>query len=202
MEKKIDNNKLEEIDGLFNKLFDKLDVLVEELEVNTGKNMVEKQEGNVINIENGIYLTDPCYSTTTWCQQLLEDVKSGKWLVDYEYNEYEDGTEQEVILSLAHEDYGMAIFSDFYDEVIDSVALGVDSGTIGVFDKDYYEKYHYANSINDDWYDNNICLSSFRRGANITDEKGVWVNTSCGDGEYVAQLYKKDGKIYGIEIIC
>ena len=96
-----------------------------------------------IYLSKEVYLTDTCYDITTWCQDLLKNVKEGKWLVDYEYNKYDDDMEQEVILSLAHEDYGMAIFNDFYDEVKNSCILGVDSGTIGVFNKDYYEKYHF-----------------------------------------------------------
>ena len=156
-----------------------------------------------IELGNEVYLTDPCYDTTTWCQQLLKNVKSGKWVVDYEYNEFKDGMEQQVILSIAHEDYGMTIFND-YDEVVDSASLGVDSGTIGIFDKRYYEKYHFENKIDEDWYSKNICdfTKTLRRGANITDDNGVWVNTSYGDGEYVAELYMKDGEICGIEITC
>ena len=108
-----------------------------------------------------------------------------------------------MILSVAHEDYGMTIFND-YDEVVDSASLGVDSGTIGIFDKDYYEKYHFENKIDEDWYNKNICdfTKTLRRGANITDDNGVWVNTSYGDREYIAELYMKDGEICGIEIIC
>lgn len=156
-----------------------------------------------IELGNEVYLTDPCYDITTWCQQLLKNVKSGKWVVDYEYNEFEDGMEQQVILSVAHEDYGMTIFED-YDEVVDSAFLGVDSGTIGIFDKDYYKKYHFENKIDENWYSKNICdfTKTLRRGVNITDDNGVWVNTSYGDGEYVAELYMKDGEICGIEITC
>lgn len=161
------------------------------------------ETNKVIKLGKEVYLTDPCYDITTWCQQLLKKVKSGNWVVDYEYNEFEDGMKQQVILSMAHEDYGMTIFND-YDEVVDSASLGVDSGTIGIFDKDYYEKYHFENKIDEDWYDKNICdfTKTLRRGANITDDNGVWVNTSCGDGEYVAELYMKDGEICGIEITC
>ena len=157
-----------------------------------------------IYLSKEVYLTDTCYDITTWCQDLLKNVKEGKWLVDYEYNKYDDGMKQEVILSLAHEDYGMAIFNDFYDEVKDSCILGVDSGTIGVFNKDYYEKYHFENDIDNDWYEKNICsaTNALRRGANITDNEGVWINTSCGDGEYSANLYIKGGEVCGIEIIC
>ena len=154
-----------------------------------------------IELGNEVYLTDPCYDTTTWCQQLLKNVKSGKWVVDYEYNNYEDGTKKEVILSIAHKDYGMTIFSD-YDEVVDSVVLGVDSGTIGIFDKRYYENYHGENKIDEDWYDKNICGEYLRRGANITDEKGVWCNTAYGDGVCVAEIYMKNGEVCGIEISC
>lgn len=183
----------------FDKLFDRLDILYDNLEQKVKEKEKNNMETNkVIKLGKEVYLTDPCYDTTTWCQQLLKNVKSGKWVVDYEYNEY-----QEIILSIAHEDYGMTIFSE-YDEVVDSVVLGVDSGTIGIFDKRYYENYHYEDKINDKWYEENICdfSNTLRRGANITDNKGVWVNTSCGDGEYVAELYMKDGEICGIEITC
>lgn len=156
-----------------------------------------------IELGNEIYLTDPCYDITTWCQQLLKNVRSGKWVIDYEYNKLKNKTEQEVVLSIAHEDYGMTIFNE-YDEKIDSVELGVDSGTIGIFDKEYYEKYHFDNKIDDIWYEENICdfSNTLRRGANITDNKGVWVNTSYGDGEFIAEIYMKNGEVCGIEIIC
>ena len=75
------------------------------------------ETNKVIKLGKEVYLTDPCYDITTWCQQLLKKVKSGNWVVDYEYNEFEDGMEQQVILSVAHEDYGMTIFND-YDEVV------------------------------------------------------------------------------------
>ena len=29
-----------------------------------------------IELGNEVYLTDPCYDITTWCQQLLKNVKS------------------------------------------------------------------------------------------------------------------------------
>ena len=163
--------------------------------------MEEKQVE--IELGNEIYLTDTCYDISTYCQQLLDNVKSGKWIVDYEYNEYEDGMERETILSIAHKDYGMTIFNE-YDSIEDSIALGVDSGTIGIFDKEYYEKYHFEDKIDDEWYDENICDFSkvLRRGANITDGKGVWTFTSCGDGEYIAELYIKNGQVCGIEIVC
>lgn len=188
----------------FDKLFDRLDILYDNLEQKVKEKEKNNMETNkVIKLGKEVYLTDPCYDITTWCQQLLKKVKSGNWVVDYEYNEFEDGMEQQVILSVAHEDYGMTIFND-YDEVVDSASLGVDSGTIGIFDKDYYEKYHFENKIDEDWYDKNICdfTKTLRRGANITDDNGVWVNTSYGDGEYVAELYMKDGEICGIEITC
>ena len=54
-----------------------------------------KEERKTIQIEDAVYLTDPCYDITTWCQDLLHNVKSGTWVIDYEYNEYEDGTEQD-----------------------------------------------------------------------------------------------------------
>lgn len=157
-----------------------------------------------IKLSKEVYLTDPCYNIKTWCQELLKNVKEGEWLVYYEYKQFDDDMQQLVILSLAHEDYGYSIFSETYDEIQESSILGVDSGNIGVFDKEYYEKYHYNDSINDEWYDNTICnfTKVTRRGLNITENKGVWVNTSYGDGVYVAKLYIKNGKICGIQIEC
>ena len=59
-----------------------------------------KEERKTIQIEDAVYLTDPCYDITTWCQDLLHNVKSGTWVIDYEYNEYENGTGQEVIYNI------------------------------------------------------------------------------------------------------
>ena len=186
----------------FDKLFDKLDILCDSLEQKIKEREVENNMliNKKIELGNEVYLTDTCYDTTTWCQQLLTNVKSGKWVVDYEFDNKDN--ELKTTLSIAHEDYGMAIFNDFYDEVKSSMELGVDSGTIGIFDKDYYEKYHYECSIDDTWYENNIINSVGRRKEHITDNKGVWVNTTYGDGVYYANLYIKDNEICGIEISC
>lgn len=156
-----------------------------------------------ISLGKEVYLTDPCYNTTTWCQHLLKKVKEGKWIIDYDYDEFEDGMEQRVILTLAHEDYGFGILEGGYDRKEDSYVLGVDSGTIGVFDKEYYEKYHFATNIDCDWFDKHICNNThLRRGVNITNGKGVWIDTSFGDGEFDAQLYIKNEEVVGIEIVC
>lgn len=165
----------------------------------------EKEKSNmetnkVIKLGNEVYLTDPCYNITTWCQELLKDVKSGNWIIDYKYNEYDD-FERETILTLFHEE-NEKIFEE-YDKKIESKELGVDSGTIGIFGKEYYEKYHFETSIDEVWYDNNICnTKSNYRNINITENKGVWIHTSYGDGCYVADLYIKDDKICGIKIEC
>lgn len=58
----------------FDKLFDRLDILCDSLEQ---KKIKESEEDNMlirkkIELGNEVYLTDPCYDTTTWCQQLLK----------------------------------------------------------------------------------------------------------------------------------
>ena len=147
-----------------------------------------------------VYLTDPCYDISTWCQALLTNVKDGKWLVNYEYKviDQEEG-EKEVVLSLAHKDYGMDIFKNLYDKVEESCELGVDSGTLGIFDKKYYEKYHDKNKIDEVWYDRTIC--NYQRCVNITEGKGAWCRTTYGDGAYIAELYTKNNQVCGIKII-
>lgn len=201
LEELLKEEELEDFDNTFNKLCDNLDKLTNAMEEQYNPKQQIELHNATIELGKEVYLSDPCYDISTWCQDWLRNVRSGKWLVNYEYNEYNDGAKQEIILSLAHEDYGMAIFEDYYDKKSDSCTLCVDSGTFGVFDGKYYEEHHFENTIDDEWYENNIINSGFRRGLNITDGKGLWVNTSYGDGEYSAELYSKDGEIVGIEII-
>lgn len=176
-------------------LVNELDILCKELEQETA------QKNGKICLGDKLYLTDPCYAISVECQQLLENVNSGIWSVAYNCNEYEDNR-KEVILSLNHEDYNN-IFED-YEEKITSKELGVDSGTIGVFDREYYEEYHFDNGIDNNWYEKNICdfEHNIQEGLNLTENKGVWIYTSCGDGSFVANLYLKNDKVCGIEIIC
>lgn len=144
-----------------------------------------------------VYITDPCYQTNVWCNQLVQDVKKGIWSIEYKKNE------ECVILQLFHVDYGKEIFKNgVYDRKEISTELGVDSGTIGVFDKDYYEKYHYPNSIDEEWYNKYVCESDVNNHINITNSYGVFVSTFAGDGEYYATLFYKDNKVCGIQIVC
>lgn len=71
-----------EIKENFDKLFDKLEKLCDKLEKD-----IKDRENRNMNISNEIelgkevYLTDPCYDTSSWCQDLLHNVK--KWYLGY-----------------------------------------------------------------------------------------------------------------------
>lgn len=74
---------------------------------------------------------------------------------------------------------------------------GVDSGTCGIYDEEYYRKYHTENEVDDDWYEKNVIeMEEF----NITDNLGVISRSGCGDGLYPVYADYKDGKAFALRV--
>lgn len=103
-----------------------------------------------LNLKNKVVVSDPCYKIGTWCQGILENVKEGQYLAQ-SYSQ-DNGTIVAGI-SLVHEDYINAEL----DYELQSFKVGVDSGQAGIFNYDYYEKYHKDETgkdcLNSNWFD-------------------------------------------------
>lgn len=150
-----------------------------------------------------VMVSDPCYEIGVWCQGIIENVKSGR------YNCYVDDGDagtwggRTYRLLAVHSDYD--VYNNVYCDDHLKFDVGVDSGTCGIFDFEYYKSNHNElgeNNIDQDtWYDINV-FEECENGYNICDEKGVWSQSGYGDGSYNCYVQRdKDGNVVAIEII-
>lgn len=108
----------------------------------------------IIQLGNKVMVSDPCYGLNTWCQGVLENVLPGEYTCKVEFSYEGDWGIRVAGIWVIHKDY-----VDF-DEIIwtaEDFEVGVDSGTAGVFDYEYYKKYHKdtkeKNHVDRNWYD-------------------------------------------------
>lgn len=132
-----------------------------------------------IEITSGkIVCSDPCYDLGIWCAE-------NQSAVNGIYNVYiilDKTTKRHKALEVIHKDYDTKNLS--WD--VSGCSCGVDSGTFGFFDYEYYEKYHEGDvenkDKNDKWYEDNICAIDGHEYN--TDNKGYWSQAGYGDGYY------------------
>ena len=109
----------------------------------------------IIKLGSKVMVSDPCYGLGTWCQGVLENVLPGNYKCDVEYSDDGDWGERVSAIEVVHENYDRPV--EFEPE---SFEVGVDSGQAGIFDYDYYVKYHddcdIRPHVDDNWYDR-IC---------------------------------------------
>ena len=136
------------------------------------------------NVESGkIMASDPCYSIGVWCQGDVP-ARNGKYYVYITRKKekgFEHWGERNWEMEIVHEDFAHFTTDDLNWEMSGG-SFGVDSGTFGFFDYDYYAKYH-TEELNEDWYDRNVCDVEGHWNADI-DGKGVWCQSGYGDGSY------------------
>jgi hypothetical protein len=112
---------------------------------------------------NKVMVSDPCYGTDTWCQGVLENVREGFW--DAYIKMSDEGlwgkrVAELVAINLDYNDEYAGLTSEDINEP-QKFEVGVDSGTAGIFDYDYYCKYHTEKTVDDEWYDNQIIHQFF-----------------------------------------
>ena len=153
----------------------------------------------MINLSNKVMISDPCYLIDSWCQGEIENVVPGT------YNCYVlDGD----VPSWGHRIKELFITNSnrpISREEINTLMdfeVGVDSGIAGIFDYDYYEKYH--KDSHDDaykaWFDKYVLKNhpDFR----ITSDLGVWSRSGVGDGSYECYIHcDETGSVDAIRIV-
>lgn len=105
-----------------------------------------------IELKDSVYVSDPCYDTETWCQALIENLKPGKYIGYMKKADFGPGGFGGIRVTdiwITHMDYPHLYPVKILDETID---IGVDSGQAGIYDKEYYEKYHVP-KLDEHWYD-------------------------------------------------
>lgn len=143
-----------------------------------------KQELGTIELSDKVYVSDPCYRVGTWCQAFVEGLKPGKYygfMYKKDFGPGGLGGIRVTDLWIAHENYIKNYPTKLLDSTID---IGVDSGAAGIYDKEYFEKYHtledgkYISDYpeSDEWYERQFDL---RYSFDINGEKFIeprWVD--------------------------
>ena len=153
-----------------------------------------------ITLGSKVVVSDPCYSIPTWCQEIVEGVKPGKYNVFIHKLDIDGWGERVCALVAIHEDHEFNnIYLDHYSDNI-----GVDSGQAGIFDYSSYRNDSIVDSIpkmklkeeftlyggrmesGDEWYER-ICTHTLSEESWGTYDTGVVSSSGIGDGSY--QLY-------------
>lgn len=113
-------------------------------------NIIDK---GTINLGNTVMVSDPCYGLGTWCQGDIENVLSGEYQCKVGFVDEGEWGVRVADIEVTHKDY----VDKFLEMHREEFEVGVDSGQAGIFDYEYYEKYHGAATdyphVDKEWYD-------------------------------------------------
>ena len=158
---------------------------------------IMKKKIGTITLSDTTYLSDPCYGTDTWCNDVIATIP-GEYNVYITRSESKDGFFKDRITSLIaiHKDY-VKFLKRLPNNDKYTISCGVDSGTCGIFNGEYFEKHHDDLHANDDWYDQNVMtMDDFK----ITDGLGAICSSGCGDGFYPAFAEYEGENAFAIRI--
>lgn len=153
-----------------------------------------------IKLGSKVMVSDPCYGLGTWCQGVLENVLPGNYNCNVEYSDEGDWGVRVALIEVVHEDYDGVFCMD-----MENFEVGVDSGQAGIFDYDYYAKYHDSCDVrphvDDDWYDRVGDITLSEESAGSIDNLGFVSSSGFGDGGYTCWTERnKDGYIIAIRV--
>ena len=153
-----------------------------------------------------VMVSDPCYHIGTWCQGVLENVKSGVWeayLKMIDTGMWGVRVAELITISSEHCEKHLTIMDEHQE-----FEVGVDSGCAGIFDYEYYYKTHADEKVKEDWYDKQIMRQFFPGDEStwqksvFTESNGVVSNSGYGDGGYDCYVARNaEGEIVGIRIV-
>ena len=130
-----------------------------------------------VELGDEVKISDPCYGTVVWCSGECENIEAGIWDC---YIAMTEDCSNPAYLVMCKDGYQFDIPKE-----IEMASIGVDSGTCGVYDLDYYEKYHSERDVDEDWYHRNVMSWCMKDRAFICEEgMGFVSNTGYGDGCY------------------
>ena len=105
----------------------------------------------IIKLGEKVMVSDPCYGLGTWCQGIIENVLPGNYHCMVKYSDEGDWGIRVAAIEVIHQDARVIRYEAQDFEV------GVDSGQAGIFDYEYYAKYHTSSEdrdhVDDGWYD-------------------------------------------------
>lgn len=156
-----------------------------------------KKNVGVIELGEIAFLSDPCYGTMSMYNSTIQTIP-GK------YNVYVTISESNSRFYMGRITSIMAVHQDYYPKFKtmpkndrESLFCAVDSGTCGIFDKDYFKKFHTEDDVDDEWYDKFVInMDSFIN----TENKGAISSSGWGDGCYPVYAEYVGDKAFAIRI--
>ena len=153
-----------------------------------------------IKLGSKVMVSDPCYGLGTWCQGVLENVLPGNYNCEVEYSDEGDWGVRVAAIEVRHQDYDDVVPMD-----MENFDVGVDSGQAGIFDYEYYCKYHTDYNerphVDDDWYDRVGDITLSEESAGDIDGFGFVSSSGFGDGGYACwPAREENGYIVAIRI--
>ena len=156
-----------------------------------------KKKIGTITLSELTYLSDPCYGTEVWCNNIIDTVP-GEYEVFITRSRSKERWLAGRISSIIaiHKDY-VKFLKVMPKNNEDKLYCGVDSGTCGIFNAQYYEQTHSAHSVDEDWYTKNVINMNLYK---ICNGLGAISSSGCGDGCYPVFVEHKDGNAFAIRI--
>ena len=148
-----------------------------------------------LNIPNGeCYVSDPSYSTDTWCNWKLENMVPGEYECYYRLSDQKDWGTRIGAIKIVHHDYrnGTIQFNDIPDK---DVHIGVDTGTCGFSISKPLNDGSLFSDVRNIWkmIDKNEFHCCIIPGLGFFSESGL------GDGDYSLSVVTdeyQDNKVY------
>lgn len=113
--------------------------------------------GKDITLSDHVIVTDPCYSTDTWCNGELTDVKPGVYHTKATYADIDGWGRRCTSLIVWHESIDEPTEYEHTD-----ITVGVDSDQAGIVDFPYFKKLEKDKDRKERWY-NNINTATYVR---------------------------------------
>jgi hypothetical protein len=126
---------------------------------------------------------------------VLENVLPGIYDCEVEYRDEGAWGVRVASIEVTHQNYSALGFMP------ENFTVGVDSGQAGIFDYEYYAKYHTDTDVDDEWYEKACDITLSEESAGTIDECGLVSSSGYGDGGYACYTARnRDGYITGIRI--
>lgn len=138
-------------------------------------------------VHDGIIVVgDPCYTDVKYL--IKTQAKNGKYNAYVILSDEGDWGIRVAELIAIHEDddFGTPLW-EIYNE-----GVGVDSGTMGIFDNEYHYDHHYNNELDEDWYNEVICDELIDYRYLIDGNACAMCESGYGDGYYDVEVVYDD----------
>lgn len=155
---------------------------------------------------NKIMISDPCYYLGATWQGTIENITPGYWDAYIETVNTDYHGVKVSKLMIVHIDYNDEYAGVTQEDINikQHFNIGADSGVVGIFDYDYYCKYHDESGVDKKWYTEQIYNPLIEDGekSEFTEFEGVVSLSGYGDGCYDCFICKNNKEeIVGVKII-